>query len=169
MINRAIRSNLVPLPYIRNCLFTGLGFVQSCPFSIGGFTSVSRTNNIPFFLTYVQGLLELDEHNKIQRNRKLLQHESEYLSVSPSVGSIMLLQYTQYYNAVTYFSSFTSCTTVPTPSFCQASKQTNLLLRGFLSLCCESFSQITNLSLIESKVLFCYFPFFFSGVVCTAA
>ena len=33
MKNRAIRSNSVPLPYIRNCLFTGLGYVQICPFS----------------------------------------------------------------------------------------------------------------------------------------
>ena len=33
MINRVIRSNLDPVHYIRKCLFTGLGFAQTCPFS----------------------------------------------------------------------------------------------------------------------------------------
>ena len=32
VLHRAIRSNLVSLHYIRNSLFTGLGFVQTCPF-----------------------------------------------------------------------------------------------------------------------------------------
>ena len=34
MINRAISSNLVPLHCIRNCLFTGLAFVQTCSWKV---------------------------------------------------------------------------------------------------------------------------------------